>query len=207
MLNNKLFKITIIYCIFVIAFIFIIKSNAMNSKNDLLGKKIYIAHVMKHCSTATFDLFENNDFSTTDMAITATTFNDHIYTADAEVKYRQITPELYTFYGGALMEVDKYKRIMDEKRNEHKYYVSIYKWGGLSFNLNKLWRDIELTLPKKEMQCPATTDFNDNTTVTKLCYNLPYEWATKWQMPMPLTDYSMLTYGDGIYRYSTNKFS
>lgn len=178
----------------------------MNSKNDLLGKKIYISHIMEHCSTATFDLFENNDFSTTDMAITATTFNGRTFTADAEVKFRQITPEQYKTYGGALMEVDKFRRIMNEAKNDYKYYISIYKWGGLSYDLGKLWRDIE-NLPKIEVQCPKSTDFNDTTTVTKLCYNLPYRLATKWQMPMPLTDYSMLTYGDGIYRYSTNKFS
>lgn len=201
MLKNLLFKIVPIYCIFAFGLIFIVKAIAMNSKNDILGKKIYISHVMKRCSTATFDLFENNEFNTTDIAITATTFNGHTYTADAEVKYRQISPEQYTFYDGALMEVDKYRRIMDEMRNKYKYYISIYKWGGLSYNLNKLWRDIE-TLPKVEMQCPTTTDFNDNTTVTKLCYNLPYRWATKWQMPTPLTDYSMLTYGDGLYKYS-----
>lgn len=202
MLENKLFKIASIYCIFVFAFIFIRKGNAMNSRNDILGKKIYIAHVMERCNTATFDLFENNEFNTTDIAITATTFNGHTYTADAEVKYRQITPELYTFYDGALMEVDKYKRIISEARNEHKYYVSIYKWGGLSYNLNKLWKDIELKLPKIEMQCPTTTDFNDTTTVTKLCYNLPYEWATKWQMPTPLSGYNREQLMDGLYKFS-----
>lgn len=203
MLKNFLFKIVSIYCIFAFGLIFIVKGNPMNSKNDAIGKKIYISHVMERCSTGTFNLFENNGYSTTDMAITATTFNGHTYTADAEVKYRQISPEQYTFYDGALMEVDKFRRIMDEKRNEHKYYVSIYKWCGLSYNLNKLWRDIE-TLPKIEMQCPKSTDFNDNTTVTKLCYNLPYEWADKWQMPTPLTDYTMLTISvsDGLYKYS-----
>lgn len=201
MLDNKLFRIIAIYCIFDCFFIFIVKGNPMNSKNDAIGKKIYISHVMERCSTGTFDLFEKNKYNTTDIAITATTLNGHTYTADAEVKYRQISPELYTTYGGALLEVDKYNRIMSEGKNKYKYYVSIYKWGGLSYNLKKLWRDIE-TLPKTEMQCPATTDFNDNTTVTKLCYNLPYEWATKWQMPMPLTDYSMLTYGDGLYRFT-----
>lgn len=201
MLNDFLFRIKTICCIFVFAFIFIVKGNAMISKNDAIGKKIYISHVMERCSTGTFDLFERNKYNTTDIAITATTFNGHTFTADAEVKNRQISPELYTTYGGALMEVDKYNRIMSEGKNKYKYYISIYKWGGLSFNLNKLWCDIE-TLPKVEMQCPTTTDFNDSTTVTKLCYNLPYDWAYKWQIPMPLTDYSMLTYGDGLYKYS-----
>lgn len=202
MLNDFLFRIETIYCIFVFAFIFIVKAIAMNSKNDIIGKQIYISHVMERCSTGTFDLFERNKYNATDIAITATTLNGHTYTADAEVKYRQISPELYTTYGGALMEVDKYNRIMDEKRNEHKYYVSIYNWCGLSFNLNKLWKDIELKLPKIEMQCPATTDFNDNTTVTKLCYILPYDWAIKWQMPMPLSGYNRETISDGLYKYS-----
>lgn len=203
MLDNFLFRIITIYCIFAFAFIFIRKGNAMSSKNDLLGKKIYISHVMERCSTGTFDLFERNKYNTTDMAITATTFNGHTFTADAEVKNRQITPEQYRAYGGALLEVDKYNRIMDEMRNKYKYYISIYKWCGLSYNLKKLWRDIE-NLPKVEMQCPKSTDFNDNTTVTKLCYNLPYEWADKWQMPTPLTDYIMLTISisDGLYRIS-----
>lgn len=201
MLNDFLFRIKTICCIFVFAFIFIGKCNAMNSRNDILGKQIYISHVMERCSTGTFDLFEKNKYNTTDIAITATTFNGRTYTADAEVKYRQISPELYTTYGGALMEVDKYNRIMDTARNEHKYYVSIYKWGGLSFNLNKLWRDIE-ALPKIEMQCPATTEFSNNATVTKLCYNLPYRWADKWQMPMPLSGYNREQLMDGLYKYS-----
>lgn len=202
MLKNLLFKIVSIYCIFAFGLIFIRKAIAMNSKNDILGKQIYISHIMERCSAGTFDLFSSNEFNATDIAITATTFNGRTYTADAEIKYRQISPELYSYYNGALLEVDKYNRIMSEMRNKYKYYISIYKWGGLSFNLNKLWRDIELTLPKKEMQCPATTDFNDTTTVTKLCYNLPYNWAIKWQMPMPLTDYSMETISDGLYKYS-----
>lgn len=173
----------------------------MTTKNDILGKQIYIAHVMENCNTGIFDLFSSNKYNTTDLAITATTFDNQVCTADAEVKNRQITPEQYRAYGGALMEVDKYKRIMDEAKNDYKYYISIYKWGGLSYNLNKLWRDIE-ALPKIEMQCPATTDFNDSTTVTKLCYILPYDWADKWQMPMPLSGYNREQLMDGLYKYS-----
>lgn len=119
-----------------------------------------------------FDTDNISRYEGVDEQITSSTF---VNGADIELKCRRC--RIYT-YPTAMLQPDKYKKIMTYSRNKEKYYVNIYPYDNkiVWWNLtNTTIEDMEKFTDYKTTE--SYTDFNGaKTKHNDKKYELPFDW-------------------------------